>query len=230
MKKLVLVSAFMATTAFAHNHMPVVSQLSVASQTYVQGSVGGSKMQFKDSDNEKLKDNSVALRAAFGQDSGDVRYAIDYTRFGQLKATDREVTRGTVNSVDEGTLKLGVQSVGVSLYRDFNMNSAIVPYVGARVGVNRSKFDVREKTTRTETVVGANPVVEVTEQKFSESKTAVGAGVQAGMQYHLNPQVAVDLGLEYNHLGSFKFKESDGEKVKIKGNQAGVNVGVRYSF
>lgn len=43
----------------------------------------------------------------------------------------------------------------------------------------------------------------------------------AGVQYHVNPNIAVDAGVEYNYLG----KSGD-----VKFDQLGAKAGVRYSF
>lgn len=183
------------------------STLAVAnpSNLYVQGDVLASKLELKE-DGFKEKDNLTGVRVAVGTDAGAVRYVADYTYFGKVKYSESypngDYTRGNIK----------VQSLGASAIYDFQTVSGFAPYVGARLGVNHLKFNWQYKDTignRVDTEVG------------SEKKTKVGLGAVAGVQYHVNPNIAVDGGVEYNHLGKI-----DGLKV----NQYGAKVGVRYNF
>lgn len=54
-----------------------------------------------------------------------------------------------------------------------------------------------------------------------KQKDKVGLGVSAGVQFHVNNQIAIDTGVEYNHLGKVD---------NIKGEQFGAKVGARMNF
>ena len=117
----------------------------------------------------------IEPRVAVGYKLGNVRVAGDYT-----------------------------QGLGATVFYDFDTNSQIEPYVGARLAANRFKFEDRA------------------EQRYkSSSETKVGYGVVAGAKYKLADKVYANGGLEYNRLGSF-----DDTKV----NNYGAKVGVGYEF
>ena len=114
-----------------------------------------------------------------------MRVAGDYTHHGKFQGTQ-------------------VQGLGATVFYDFDTNSQIEPYVGARLAANRFKFEDRA------------------EQRYkSSSETKVGYGVVAGAKYKLADKVYANGGLEYNRLGSF-----DDTKV----NNYGAKVGVGYEF
>lgn len=183
------------------------STLAVAnpSNLYVQGDVLASKLELKD-DGLKEKDNLTGVRVAVGTDTGAVRYVADYTYFGKLKHSESypngDYARGNIKT----------QSLGASAIYDFQTVSGFAPYAGARLGVNHLKATWSDRDT-----IGNQVVTD----SGSMKKTKVGLGAVAGVQYHINPNIAVDGGVEYNHLGKI-----DGLKV----NQYGAKVGVRYNF
>ncbi|MDO4897578.1 MAG: opacity family porin [Moraxella sp.] len=198
MKKLVLASVLMG-----------ISSLAMAnSGFYVQGDVGLSKLQLHEKDpdgDDKLKDSGTSLRVAVGKDMGNVRYALDYTNFGTLKYHE-------TFAVDDYTAgKAKTQSFGVSAIYDFQSVSGFTPYAGARVGFNKVKLSVH----------AVDPLLG--QDSWSDSDNAVGFGALAGVQYAISPQLALDAGAEYNHLGKF-YPE------KIKATQYGAKLGVRYNF
>ncbi|OOR89415.1 hypothetical protein B0181_06970 [Moraxella caviae] len=91
-----------------------------------------------------------------------------------------------------------MRSVGLSAIYDFAPVSGVTPYAGARLGVNQAEND-------------------------HAKDTVVAAGVLAGVQYAINPNLALDAGVEYNHLGEFFSTDA-------KINQYGAKVGLRYNF
>lgn len=167
---------------------------------YVQGDLGSSTLEAK-ADSEKLKKTSVAPRIAVGQDTGHIRYQADYTYFGKITDTHTEE-----NIVD--SLETSAHSVGFSAIYDLDTKTAFTPYVGARLGLNVLNYD-------------NNGTEGTTAYSESERKVNVGAGVLGGVQYSINPNMALNAGLEYNYLGKV-----DGTKV----NQYGANLGLRYNF
>lgn len=173
-----------------------------AQNWYVQGDVGASKLEAKEK-GEKYKDNATAFRIGAGKDSGNIRYAVDYTYFGKLQNNETYDT-------DTHNAELLAHSVGVSAIYDFDTKTAFTPYVGARTAVNVLKFEVTETSPSSS-------------ENFSETKTQLGVGALAGVQYNFTPAMALNAGVEYNYLG--KIGNSD---AKI--NQYGVNVGFRYNF
>ena len=156
---------------------------------YVQGDVGHS-----------------TVKAKTGEDSGKVkgfspRLAADYTHYKNFKLHEE-------NSLSSSDYKVKFQSVGVSAIYDFDLNSPVKPYVGARVGVNRVSFDNHFKTaTYSET------------ETYRKTKTGVGA--LAGVGYDITENVALDAGYRYNYWGKF-------EGVKVHSHE--LSAGVRVKF
>ena len=165
---------------------------------YVQGDVGHSTVKAKTGeDSGKVKGFSPRLSA--GYDFGDFRVAADYTHYKNFKLHEED-------SLSSSDYKVKFQSVGVSAIYDFDLNSPVKPYVGARVGVNRVSFDDHFKTaTYSET------------ETYRKTKT--GLGVMAGVGYDVTENVALDAGYRYNHWGKF-----DGLKVHSHEVSAGVRV------
>lgn len=179
-----LVLAVTSTATFANSNV------------YVQADVLPAKLDMTGDDVGevfKTKFNRTGFRLAVGQDTGAVRYQGDYSFLGQKKWAD-----------EEGNGKFNIQSVGFSVIYDFDTQSALTPYVGARAGVNVLNFKANSET-----------------ESESLRFTRVGAGVLGGVQYNFTPQIAANAGLEYSYLGKF-----DGLKVK----HYGANLGLRYNF
>ncbi|UNU72595.1 opacity family porin [Moraxella nasovis] len=204
---------------------------------YVQGDVGYSKLEAKE-DGDKLKDNSTSFSIAVGKDLGNTRYQLDYTNFGKIeKIEERNLTQGELNTVTQiverrintplnpallsakgvNNVEGKIQSVGLSAIYDLQTVSGFTPYVGGRIGINQLK--VSHDITGYASYNGQQS--SKTQNIAKHKDTKVGAGVLAGVQYAVNPNLALDAGVQYNYLGKF-----DG----IKANQYGAKVGVRYSF
>lgn len=148
---------------------------------YVEGDLGVSKTKSTASGSK----TKLEPRAAVGYKLGNTRVAADYTHHGKIDGAK-------------------IQGLGASVFYDFDTNSDIEPYVGARVSANRFKFDHR-----------ANQAFK------SSSETKVGYGVVAGAKYKLYQKWYANGGVEYNRLGSF-----DDTKV----NNYGAKVGLGYEF
>ena len=164
----------------------VVGALAVASTAnaglYAEGDLGLSRTKLSNGGSSKTK---IEPRVAVGYKLGNMRVAGDYTHHGNFQGTK-------------------VQGLGATVFYDFDTNSQIEPYVGARLAANRFKFEDRA------------------DQRYkSSSETKVGYGVVAGAKYKLAEKVYANGGLEYNRLGSF-----DDTKV----NNYGAKVGVGYEF
>ena len=165
---------------------------------YVQGDVGHSTLKTSD-EGGKTSSKGFSPRLSAGYDFGDFRVAADYTHYKTWKDHEQDSSH-TLDS------KIKLQSVGVSAIYDFDLNSPVKPYVGARVGLNRFSYDDdyrRENYHATET--------------FRKTKT--GLGVMTGVGYDITQNVALDAGYRYNHWGNF-----DGMKVHTHEVSAGVRV------
>ena len=165
---------------------------------YVQGDVGHSTLKTND-EGGKTSSKGFSSRLSAGYDFGDFRVAADYTHYKTWKDHEQDSSH-TLDS------KIKLQSVGVSAIYDFDLNSPVKPYVGARVGLNRFSYDDdyrRADYHATET--------------FRKTKT--GLGVMTGVGYNITQNVALDAGYRYNHWGNF-----DGMKVHTHEVSAGVRV------
>ncbi|HHF1774337.1 TPA: opacity family porin, partial [Haemophilus influenzae] len=147
---------------------------------YAEGDIGLSQTKANGSNNTR-----VEPRVSVGYKVGNTRVAGDYTHHGKVDGTK-------------------IQGLGASVLYDFDTNSKVQPYVGARVATNQFKYTNR------------------TEQKFkSSSDIKLGYGVVAGAKYKLDGNWYANGGVEYNRLGNF-----DSTKV----NNYGAKVGVGYGF
>ena len=165
---------------------------------YIQGDLGHSTLKTND-EGGKTSSKGFSPRLSAGYDFGDFRVAADYTHYKSLK--DHEQGRNyTLDS------KIKLQSVGVSAIYDFNLNSPVKPYVGARVGINRFSYDDDYRSVNFH-------------ETESIRKTKTGVGVLAGVGYDITENVALDAGYRYNHLGKF-----DGLKVHAHEFSTGVRV------
>ena len=165
---------------------------------YVQGDVGHSTLKTND-EGGKTSSKGFSPRLSAGYDFGDFRVAADYTHYKTLKEHERD----PLYTFDA---KIKLQSVGVSAIYDFDLNSPVKPYVGARVDLNRFSYDDDHRSVN----------VHETE---SIRKTKTGVGVLAGVGYDITENVALDAGYRYNHWGNF-----DGMKVHTHEVSAGVRV------
>lgn len=167
---------------------------------YVQGDVGHSTLKTSD-EGGKVSSKGFSPRLSAGYDFGDFRVAADYTHYKTLK--DHEQGRNyTLDS------KIKLQSVGVSAIYDFNLNSPVKPYVGARVGINRFSYDDDDRREGYHTT-----------ETFRKTKT--GLGVMTGIGYDINQNIALDAGYRYNYWGKF-------DDVKVHSHE--VSAGVRVKF
>ncbi|HGO6599456.1 TPA: outer membrane beta-barrel protein NspA [Neisseria gonorrhoeae] len=97
-------------------------------------------------------------RISAGYRINDLRFAVDYTRYKNYKQAP---------STD-----FKLYSIGASVIYDFDTQSPVKPYFGARLG-------------------GSD----------SFSKTSAGLGVLAGVSYAVTPNVDLDAGYRYNYIG-----------------------------
>ncbi len=167
---------------------------------YIQGDVGHTSVKGKIYDDSKTA-KSFSPRLSAGYDFGDFRVAADYTHYKSHKESGRISDSTTYNA------KAKFQSVGVSAIYDFDLNSPVKPYVGARVGLNHVSFDTKEY----------NSIIE----HYETRKTKTGLGVMTGIGYDINQNIALDAGYRYNYWGKF-------DDVKVHSHE--VSAGVRVKF
>ena len=165
---------------------------------YIQGDAGHASVKGK-AYGESVTAKGFSPRLSGGYDFGDFRVAADYTHYKTLKDHEQDSSY-TLDS------KIKLQSVGVSAIYDFDLNSPVKPYVGARVGINRFSYDDDYRSVNFH-------------ETESIRKTKTGVGVLAGVGYDITENVALDAGYRYNHLGKF-----DGLKVHSHEVSAGVRV------
>ncbi|QEY24409.1 opacity family porin [Neisseria animalis] len=143
---------------------------------------------------DQLPNASLTL----GNNNG-VRYTADYTFFKNWADND--------TAADGEAADLTIESVGVSAIYDFRNATAITPYAGARLGLNRLKLN-SSKTAR---------------QEIFEERVSFGAGVIAGAQYHLKENLSIDAGIAYNYLGRI-------DTGNIRPNRYSATIGLNYRF
>lgn len=203
-----------------------LSAPAMATPLYVQADTGFSHITAKNNSQtaqpQKMDGNDVVGRIAVGAKTGAVRYALDYTRFGNAEHTTHGSKTLSANEVAfipagtypvENTKEIDVHSIGVATYYDLPSYGKLTPYVGARVAVNRLSHEQNQELQQ------GFADYDLSEQ--SKHKNNVGAGVVVGASYQVLPAIAVDVGAEYNHFGKV-----EGYKL----NQYGAKAGVRYQF
>ncbi|OOF50621.1 hypothetical protein BKK54_05925 [Rodentibacter genomosp. 1] len=183
---------------------------------YVQGDLGYSKI--KTSGDIDFNKNKFTPSLAVGYKLGNTRFALDYTYYGKSSHSELSTYDGAdstgahIRLTGPEKSELKVNSFGFSAIYDIDLNSPIVPYIGARLSYNTVKYNSHFYASNGN-------------DSYSESNSSkdhkVGYGVLAGVSYNFAPNWAVNGGIEYNRLGSF-------DDVKI--NQYGVKAGIRYEF
>lgn len=173
---------------------------SAQSGYYVQGDVGYSRLKIE---NSIITDNEVSYGVSVGKNINGARFAVDYTDFGSANV------RATDQAGAEVEFKVKTQSVGVSAIYDFKNDTAVTPYLGARVSATR---------------LGYEASFSALQGRDTDHETDIGVGAVAGVQVQVAPQVALDAAVEYNHLGKSKYFN------KGDVSQYGATVGVRVDF
>lgn len=164
---------------------------------YIQGDVGFSRPTIERT-GVYLSDNAISFGVTVGkQVRDDVRFAVDYAYLGNNKIKAN-------NGTTEVDLKLHQHSLGVLSIYDFPSDTQLRPYLGVRASSNL--------------IHGGGSY---NGQQASENQIKLGIGAVAGVQYQLSNNMALDGGIEYNHLGTF---------YNSKMSQYGLSVGLRHNF
>lgn len=135
---------------------------------YVEGNAGYSKIK-----SGEVSDHRFSPNVALGYDTGDMRYAVDYTHYG--KSTD-------------GNSEVKAHGFGVSAIYDIEVGSPVKPYIGARLSAN--DIDAKEEKRS-----GGSRIIKETDSY------KLGYGALAGVQYQVAKDVSLNGGVEYNRLG-----------------------------
>lgn len=168
---------------------------------YVQGDIGSANVRIEDGtllgERSAFSESGFMPRVSAGYDFGDVRVAGDYTHYPTVRQSARQGS-------DRADVKFNIRSVGASVVYDIPTGSALSPYVGARLSVNRISGEA-------EAQVGG------TTFSMRGSDTKVGVGVLAGVGYQIDNNLSIDGGYRYNRLTS-----------DLKTHE--VSAGLRYTF
>lgn len=186
---------------------------------YVQGNTGLSQLKASH-EGETIKGNNIGVRVAVGKSVGNFRYALDLGTYGKSDGHFKEEQAGALL---EDINKSKAHTLGISAMYDFNNTSAWTPYVGARLSANH----VSHRHNYIETDIATRQVVSTAHDY--RSKTNVGYGVLAGVQYKISSQLSADAHVEYNDLGKLTLYPEIAESSS-KFKQLGVNIGLRYNF
>ncbi|UOP04453.1 opacity family porin [Conchiformibius kuhniae] len=162
---------------------------------YVQGDIGVAALQVGSDARDRAvsgltqrvyRRSTVLPRLGGGYDFGDWRLGGDYTHYPRI-------SKGKY-------AKAQAQSLGVSAIYDVDTGTALQPYVGARLSLNRVKSTFGDE-----------------DEYIAHDKIRVSPGVMAGVSLQVDRQVAVDAGYRYNHMDA-----------NMKAHE--VSLGMRYTF
>lgn len=176
---------------------------------YVEGNLGYSKLKTSGLAVEEFNDSTFSPSLAVGYKINDWRFAVDYTYYGKV---DQGYSVAYTGGRVDGDAELKAYGFGFATYYDFNLQSDIKPYVGARIATNYVKLNDHY----VETIDNSRY-----SDSDSDSTTKFGYGAVVGATYNFAPKWDVNAAVEYNRVAKV-------DDVKI--NQYGAKVGVRYSF
>lgn len=172
---------------------------------YVEGNAGYSRLKTSGLDFDEISDGSFSPSVAVGYKINDWRFALDYTYYGK---GDDNYGWSEGSRYGSGETEVKAYGFGVSAYYDFDLNTALKPYVGVRLSANHIKVN--------------DDFNEVSDYfHYSDSDTEFGYGAVVGVTYNLAPSWDLNVAAEYNRLG---------EVDDVKLNQYGAKIGVRYTF
>lgn len=186
---------------------------------YVQGNTGLSQLK-ANHEGEVIKGNNVGVRVAVGKSVGNFRYAVDLGTYGKADGHFKEMDG---DALLEDINKAKAHTLGASVVYDFKNMGAFTPYAGLRLSVNH----ISHRHNHIETDIATGDIVSTAHDH--RSKTNIGYGALAGVQYKINSQLSADAHVEYNDLGKLTMYPGIAEN-SAKYKQLGINVGVRYNF
>ena len=180
---------------------------------YVQGSFGSTHIKSGVTDEGRFKKTVFEPRLSIGYKLADFRVALDYSHYNTVK--ERYIDENS--EVTDTTIK--IRALGLSAFYDFDINTSITPFIGARVALNRvSSKDVSSIEIP---IVPNSAQTQRLTNIDSSSETLLGFGAEIGLNYAVTENFILLGAVEYNYLG----KSGD-----VKVNSYGAKLGLRYNF
>lgn len=175
-----------------------INQANVSNSSVYASLKGGLNMASVKAEGEKFSEDTFSLNAALGSkivdfSNGTLRGEVEYTYNDNLK---------------DKRAKYDSKLLMANLYYDFDINSSIIPYVGAGIGVAFNDVKYAEA---------------------SDDNTSFAYSLSAGLNIPVNNTVSFDLGYRYLNMTSSDVT-LDGDEAKIKPYSHQVLAGVRVSF
>ena len=203
MKKTLLL-ATVATVAFAMNAnagvlTPYVSAKLSAAQLDVNqssreimptqaGAVVTRNFQSYD-DSKRVWGTSFAAGVSYGLEGGAIRTELEWQRNTAARMNNTEATyTGGLGFAETDKTKIKTHAYMLNAYYDFDTCTKFTPYVGAGIGLAKTKI--------------AHAVYD--EWKDTVKHTGIAWQIGAGIAYALNDNVSVDVGYRYIDYGKFK--------------------------
>ncbi|HHX3305881.1 TPA: opacity family porin, partial [Neisseria meningitidis] len=207
---------------------------------YVQADIGLAREKLTNGGvNAEYKKQAVHPRFSAGYDFGQWRLALDYSRYRTIKKDAHASTKSQPFFETELNThnKVKSRSVGISAIYDFETQSPVKPYVGARLSVNHISIDFNSDGYIKNT--SSMPVPKQVFDKIfpglpnaGETKyfvpttnhigiTRLGVGATAGVSYEITKNAALDLAYHYDDWGRL-----EGNRVRTQE----ISGGIRYTF
>lgn len=238
MKKTLLL-ATVATVAFAMNASagvltPYVSaKLSAAKldvntsgrSVYADAMVEKSLKNYDDS--KRVWGTSFAAGVSYGLEGGAIRTELEWQRNTAARLHYTDVIYAGADSEVEHTSKTKIKTHAYMLnaYYDFDTCTKFTPYVGAGIGLAKTKIANME--------YGGFRWFD----KSTEKHTGIAWQIGAGIAYALNDNVSVDVGYRYIDYGKFDVTTSGGrwqgmgfDRTSHETTANELYAGLRYSF
>lgn len=205
---------------------------------YVQTDIGLTREKLTNAGtNAKYKKQAVHPRFSAGYDFGQWRLALDYSRYRTIKKDAHASTKAqNILETEYNTHnKVKSQSVGLSAIYDFETQSPVKPYVGARLSVNHisidfsddgylkniSKINIPDKVFPGIPAIQAGQTLPLAQTTNHIGITRLGVGATAGVSYEITKNAALDLAYHYDDWGRL-----EGNRVRTQE----ISGGIRYTF
>nr|AGL50871.1 Nla_18150 protein [Neisseria lactamica] len=209
---------------------------------YVQADIGLAREKLTNGGtNAEYKKQAVHPRFSAGYDFGQWRLALDYSRYRAIKKDAHASTKSQPFFETEYNAhnKVKSRSVGISAIYDFETQSPVKPYVGARLSVNHISIDFSDdgyiKNTSPvplpkqilDNIFPGIPTIQAGQTvPFAQTTnhigiTRLGVGATAGVSYEITKNAALDLAYHYDDWGRL-----EGNRVRTQE----ISGGIRYTF
>ncbi|STO71011.1 opacity protein [Canicola haemoglobinophilus] len=173
---------------------------------YVQGDLGYSKLKTHFQEGDSISKSQLAPSISVGYKFNNFRLGIDYSHYGKINHNNTQS-----DIVEKFNLK--INSFGISTFYDFDLNSDFAAFVGARLSMNKIKWNYN--------MVDSSDPSSIDTESVSDTRTKLGYGVVTGVSYKLSNNLFAQAAVEYQQLVKI-----EGDKI----NQYGAKIGLRYEF